>query len=64
MSIYASTDPDSEDFDWREYESCMTCGGEGSGPENELEADGVNYGPEWVVCPDCKGTGRETKGRG
>ena len=53
----------SENSDWREYETCMTCGGEGAGPENELEADGVNYGSGWVVCPDCRGTGREMKGR-
>ncbi len=37
---------------------CETCWGEGSGEECELEGDWVNYGRDWVLCPDCKGTGR------
>ncbi len=37
---------------------CETCWGEGSGEECELEMDWINYGSAWVLCPDCKGTGR------
>jgi hypothetical protein len=37
---------------------CETCWGEGAGEECELEMDWVNYGRSWVLCPDCRGTGR------
>ena len=47
-----------------EENSCLTCHGEGAGEECELELDWINYGRDWVTCPDCGGTGRESKGRG
>lgn len=40
---------------------CETCWGEGSGEECELEMDWVNYGTNWVMCPDCKGTGYQSR---
>ncbi len=36
---------------------CETCGGEGYGAENEFECDWINYGDDWVSCPDCHGCG-------
>ncbi len=51
-----------DDFDdLDEPDVCETCWGEGSGEEAELEMDWINYGTDWVMCPDCKGTGYQSR---
>ena len=39
------------------YRRCDLCGGEGYGESCELYCDWVNEGDEWVMCPECGGSG-------
>lgn len=53
--------PEYDDDFYCDDDFCQTCGGEGYGYACDLEFDWVNYGEVWTVCPDCMGTGRDSR---
>lgn len=36
---------------------CLSCAGEGIVQEDDYECDWVNYGPDLITCPECRGRG-------
>lgn len=36
---------------------CDACNGEGMVYEDDYEFDWINYGHNWISCPECHGSG-------